>query len=107
MPIESASATYNVPEAQEHQVEDLKMRASEHTTINFDDYTYIFMKNVDIGLKSDESGILRCNLYLPKDAAPLGKQKYPVIVTYGPCVATLTFYKYSSNRFDRWQRRAI
>lgn len=48
-------------------------------------YSYVFMKNVDIPLKTSGKGVLRANVFLPKDAAPFGSQTYPVIATYGPC----------------------
>lgn len=32
-------------------------------------YPYVFMKNVDIPLKTSGEGVLRANVFLPKDAA--------------------------------------
>lgn len=53
--------------------------------VDRENYPYVFMKNVDIPLVTHEKGLLRCNVYLPKDAAPFGTKTYPVIATYGPC----------------------
>lgn len=41
-------------------------------------FPYVFEQNVTIALK-DQSGLVRCNVYRPKDA-----EKVPVLVTYGP-----------------------
>ena len=46
-------------------------------TTSFD---YVYEENVAIKL-ADDKGIVRCNVYRPKDD---GKGKYPVLVTYGP-----------------------
>lgn len=61
------------------------MADNRFLTVDRNNFPYIFMKNVDIPLKTYETGLLRCNVYLPKDAAPLGTNIYPVIATYGPC----------------------
>ncbi|KAJ5190117.1 uncharacterized protein N7498_009102 [Penicillium cinerascens] len=60
------------------------MAENKFLKIDRDSFPYIFMKNVDIPLKTYEKGILRCNVYLPKDASPFGSMTYPVIATYGP-----------------------
>ncbi|KAB8231102.1 Alpha/Beta hydrolase protein [Aspergillus alliaceus] len=59
---------------------------AENTFVEIDreSFPYVFMKNVGIPLKTYEKGLLRCNVYLPKDALPYGSQRYPVIATYGP-----------------------
>ncbi|KAI0973192.1 alpha/beta-hydrolase [Xylaria arbuscula] len=60
------------------------MAENRFLTIDNTSFPYIFIKNVDIPLKTYETGVIRCNVYLPKDAAPFGSKKYPVIATYGP-----------------------
>ncbi|GMG15181.1 unnamed protein product [Aspergillus oryzae var. brunneus] len=60
------------------------MAENKFVEVDRESFPYIFMKNVDIPLKTHEKGLLRCNVYLPKDSAPYGTQKYPVIATYGP-----------------------
>lgn len=49
-------------------------------TVDEDTYPYIIEQNVSIKLQPD--GLIRCNVYLPKDVRR--GQKYPVIITYGP-----------------------
>ncbi|KAJ5660672.1 uncharacterized protein N7484_000044 [Penicillium longicatenatum] len=74
------------------------MAENKFLKIDRDSFPYIFMKNVDIPLKTYEKGILRCNVYLPKDASPFGSMTYPVIATYGPYgkdVPYETFFKKS------------
>ncbi|KAF7173646.1 hypothetical protein CNMCM5623_005884 [Aspergillus felis] len=60
------------------------MAENKFVKIDRESFPYVFMKNVDIPLKTYEKGLLRCNVYLPKDAMPYGSQRYPVIATYGP-----------------------
>ncbi|KAK7222952.1 hypothetical protein V2G26_010955 [Clonostachys chloroleuca] len=60
------------------------MAANKFLTIDKDNYSYIFIKNIDVPLKTFEQGLLRANVYMPKDAVPFGNKKYPVIATYGP-----------------------
>lgn len=43
-------------------------------------FDYVYEENVAIVLK-DDKGIVRCNVYRPKDSE-VGS--YPVLVTYGP-----------------------
>lgn len=57
----------------------------KRTTIDKDSFPYIFIQHKDIPLKTGHTGVLRCNVYLPKDAAPFGSTTYPVLATYGPC----------------------
>jgi hypothetical protein len=64
---------------------NIAMATNKFSEVEREKYPYIFMKNVDIPLVTHEKGLLRCNVYLPKDAAPFGTKKYPVIATYGPC----------------------
>lgn len=61
------------------------MAENKFLEIDRDNFPYVFMKNVDIPLKTYEKGTLRANVFLPKDAAPYGSKTYPVIATYGPC----------------------
>ncbi|KAL1611046.1 hypothetical protein SLS59_000683 [Nothophoma quercina] len=53
-------------------------------TVNKDDFPYIFIQHKDAPLRTNHTGVLRCNVYLPKDAAPFGDETYPVLATYGP-----------------------
>jgi hypothetical protein len=43
-------------------------------------FAYVYEENAAIELKN-ANGLVRCNVYRPKDN---GKGKYPVLVTYGP-----------------------
>lgn len=61
------------------------MAENQYLTVDKDSFPYVFMKNIDIPLKTYEKGMLRANVFLPKDAAPFGDKTYPVIATYGPC----------------------
>lgn len=61
------------------------MALNQFLQIDRDTYPYVFMKNVDIPLTTSGPGVVRCNVYLPKDAVPFGSQTYPVVATYGPC----------------------
>jgi hypothetical protein len=61
------------------------MASDKYLKIDRDSFPYVFMQHKDIPLKTYDTGFLRCNIYLPKDAAPFGNKKYPVIATYGPC----------------------
>jgi hypothetical protein len=49
------------------------------TTIDETSFPYVFEQNATITLK-DASGLVRCNVYRPKD----GAGKWPVLMTYGP-----------------------
>ncbi|KAH7065628.1 Alpha/Beta hydrolase protein [Macrophomina phaseolina] len=49
------------------------------STVDDVSYPYIFEQNVSIPLQG--GGVVRCNVYRPKDD---GTGKYPVIATYGP-----------------------
>ncbi|ETS77213.1 hypothetical protein PFICI_11087 [Pestalotiopsis fici W106-1] len=50
------------------------------STIDSASYSYIFEQNVSVPLQS--GGVLRCNVYRPKDVD--SSRKYPVIATLGP-----------------------
>ncbi|KAK2694405.1 hypothetical protein QWA68_005811 [Fusarium oxysporum] len=74
------------------------MAENKYLTIDKDSFPYVFIKNIDIPLKTYEKGLLRANVFLPKDAAPFGDKTYPVIATYGPYgkdVRYEVFYKKS------------
>lgn len=49
------------------------------TTIDETSFPYVFEQNATIQLK-DASGLVRCNVYRPKD----GAGRWPVLMTYGP-----------------------
>lgn len=49
------------------------------TTIDDRTYPYVLEENATVRLK-DGSGLVRCNVYRPKD----GASKWPVLITYGP-----------------------
>ncbi|KAH6652285.1 Alpha/Beta hydrolase protein [Truncatella angustata] len=79
------------------------MAENKFLIVDGDSFPYIFMKNVDVPLRTYEKGILRCNVYLPKDAAPFGDKKYPVVATYGPYgkdVPYGSFYKKSWDQLN-------
>lgn len=48
------------------------MAEDKFVEVDRESFPYISMKNVDIPLKTHEKGLLRCNVYLPKDSAPYG-----------------------------------
>lgn len=88
------------------------MAEDKFVEVDRETFPYIFMKNVDIPLKTHEKGLLRCNVYLPKDSAPYGTQKYPVIATYGPCKSGLRHplwydLTYVGDSDDRWKGRPL
>ncbi|KAL2867542.1 Alpha/Beta hydrolase protein [Aspergillus lucknowensis] len=58
--------------------------ANKYIQIDNQHFPFIVLKNADIPLKSPAGGVLRCSVFLPKDAIPFGSQKYPVVATYGP-----------------------
>ncbi|KAL6704170.1 hypothetical protein ACN47E_008730 [Coniothyrium glycines] len=60
------------------------MASDKHLIIDRDNFPYVFIQHKDIPLKTYDTGFLRCNIFLPKDAAPYGDKRYPVIATYGP-----------------------
>ncbi|GLA15538.1 hypothetical protein AnigIFM62618_002081 [Aspergillus niger] len=63
-------------------------------------YPYVFMKNVDIPLKNPGKGVVRGNVYLPKDATPFGSQTYPVVATYGPYGKDVPYSVFNRSSFD-------
>lgn len=46
------------------------MAEDKFVEVDRESFPYISMKNVDITLKTHEKGLLRCNVYLPKDSGP-------------------------------------
>ncbi|KAJ4351114.1 uncharacterized protein N0V89_006453 [Didymosphaeria variabile] len=60
------------------------MASDKYLKIDRGSFPYVFMQHKDIPLQTYDTGFLRCNIYLPNDAAPFGNKKYPVIATYGP-----------------------
>ncbi|KAH7134858.1 Alpha/Beta hydrolase protein [Dendryphion nanum] len=60
------------------------MASDKYLKIDSQSFSYVFMQHKDIPLKTHNNGLLRCNVFLPKDAAPFGTNRYPVIATYGP-----------------------
>ncbi|EXA29098.1 hypothetical protein FOVG_19358 [Fusarium oxysporum f. sp. pisi HDV247] len=60
------------------------MASDKFLTVDKDSFPYVVMQHKDIPLKAYDTGFLRCNVYLPKDAVPFGTKRYPVIATYGP-----------------------
>ncbi|OJJ76621.1 hypothetical protein ASPBRDRAFT_39116 [Aspergillus brasiliensis CBS 101740] len=63
-------------------------------------YPYVFMKNVDIPLRTSGGGVVRGNVYLPKDVAPFGSQTYPVVATYGPYGKDVPYSVFNRKSFD-------
>lgn len=47
-------------------------------TVDETSFAYIFEQNATVALKSND-GLVRCNVYRPK-----GRDRVPVLVTYGP-----------------------
>ncbi|KAE9574240.1 hypothetical protein CGMCC3_g9671 [Colletotrichum fructicola] len=79
------------------------MAENKYLEVDKDSLPYVFMKNVDLPLRTYQKGFLRCNVYLPKDAAPFGPERYPVIATYGPYgkdVPYSVFHKKSWNQLN-------
>ncbi|KAJ6076980.1 hypothetical protein N7499_008961 [Penicillium canescens] len=77
------------------------MATNKFSEVEREKYPYIFMKNVDIPLVTHEKGVLRCNVYLPKDAAPFGTKKYPVIATYGPYGKDVPYESFFKKSWDQ------
>jgi hypothetical protein len=67
------------------------MASDKHMRIDSESFPKVFIQHKDIPLKTYDTGVLRCNIFLPKDAAPFGQKKYPVIATYGPCERIAAF----------------
>ncbi|KAJ5833651.1 hypothetical protein N7474_001962 [Penicillium riverlandense] len=77
------------------------MAENKFAEIDSDSFPYVFMKNVEIPLKTYEKGLLRCNVYLPKDSAPFGPKTYPVIATYGPYGKDVPYESFFKKSWDQ------
>ncbi|KAJ5240511.1 uncharacterized protein N7469_002102 [Penicillium citrinum] len=77
------------------------MAENKFAEVDSESYPYVFMKNVDIPLKTYEKGVLRCNVYLPKESAPFGYKKYPVIATYGPYGKDVPYESFFKKSWDQ------
>ncbi|KIX09655.1 uncharacterized protein Z518_00736 [Rhinocladiella mackenziei CBS 650.93] len=85
------------------------MAFNQHRTIDDKSFEYVFVQNQGIPLKTYEKGVLRCNVFLPKDAAPFGDKVYPVIATYGSYgkdVPYESFYKKSWSQLNPQMKSA-
>lgn len=51
-------------------------------TVDSTNFSYVFEQNVSVPLKN--GGIIRCNVYKPKTKTTSAKDKFPVLLTYGP-----------------------
>ena len=49
------------------------------SSVDKDNYTYIFEQKVNVQIKTFDKGLVRVNIYRPKTDAPV-----PVLITYGP-----------------------
>ncbi|KAI9034801.1 Alpha/Beta hydrolase protein [Aspergillus affinis] len=77
------------------------MAENKFVNIDRESFPYVFMKNVDIPLKTHEKGILRCNVYLPKDSVPFGSKTYPAIATYGPYGKDVPYESFFKKSWDQ------
>jgi predicted acyl esterase len=62
------------------------------SSIDKDNFPYIFEKNVTIPLKNSSPGVVRANVYRPKSDKPA-----PVLVTYGPYGKDIYYGEYVSS----------
>ncbi|KAI4767705.1 alpha/beta-hydrolase [Aureobasidium sp. EXF-3400] len=65
------------------------------TTIDETSFPYVFEQNATITLK-DASGLVRCNVYRPKD----GAGKWPVLMTYGPYGKDIPYQDFHPRSFS-------
>ncbi|THW38781.1 alpha/beta-hydrolase [Aureobasidium pullulans] len=65
------------------------------TTIDETSFPYVFEQNVTIQLK-DASGLVRCNVYRPKD----GAGRWPVLMTYGPYGKDIPYQDFHPRSFS-------
>ncbi|KAI8225592.1 Cocaine esterase [Colletotrichum sp. SAR 10_86] len=77
------------------------MAENKYLEVDKDSFPYVFMKNVDLPLRTYQKGVLRCNVYLPKDAAPFGPERYPVIATYGPYGKDVPYSVFHKKSWDQ------
>ena len=59
-------------------------------------FPYIFEENAVVPLKTSSEGIIRCNVYRPKETEK--GQKYPVLVTYGPYGKDIHYKEYEQHQ---------
>lgn len=69
------------------------------STVDADSFPYVFAQNVSIPLKSS-SGVVRCNLYLPKVKTESGPKSFPALVTYGPYGKDISYNDFHSQSFS-------
>ncbi len=72
----------------------MSTEAGNIMTIDESSYPYIFEQNVSVPLQN--GGIVRCNVYLPRDTKE-GK-KYPILATYGPYGKDIPYQEYINFR---------
>ncbi|KAL1384713.1 X-Pro dipeptidyl-peptidase protein [Phyllosticta capitalensis] len=65
-------------------------------TVDETTHSYIYRENVSVPLRS--GGVIRCNVYLPKDSQ--GKE-YPVIATYGPYGKDVPYKDFHAESFSK------
>lgn len=58
--------------------------------IDKDSFPYVFEQNVDVPIKTFETGLVRVNVYRPKTS-----EKVPVLVTYGPYGKDIPYAEYA------------
>lgn len=61
-------------------------------------FAYIFEQNVDVPLVTHEKGLIRVNVYRPKDSDD--GAKYPVLITYGPYGKDVKYEEFRKPSFD-------
>ena len=66
--------------------------------VDKDNFPYIYERDVDVPLKTFEKGLIRVNVYRPKDSD--SGTKYPVLVTYGPYGKDADYEKFRKPSFD-------
>ncbi|KAI9658909.1 MAG: hypothetical protein M1821_001869 [Bathelium mastoideum] len=63
-----------------------------------DNFPYIYERDVDVPLKTFETGLIRVNVYRPKDSD--SGVKYPALVTYGPYGKDAYYETFRKPSFD-------
>ncbi|KAL9094465.1 MAG: hypothetical protein Q9165_003315 [Trypethelium subeluteriae] len=74
---------------------------NEYKNLHFIDkenFPYIYERDVDVPLKTFETGLIRVNVYRPKDSE--SGVKYPVLVTYGPYGKDAYYETFRKPSFD-------
>ncbi|KAJ5901830.1 hypothetical protein N7495_002358 [Penicillium taxi] len=64
-------------------------------TVDTESFPYIFEQNISVLL--NDGGIVRCNVYRPKDGSTL--TRYPVLVTYGPYGKDIPYESFNKKSF--------